>query len=213
MSCIPATSVQLRRRVRDSIAVTTLAVLVSSCALLRGREPAKEVAVDLSVTRTEAVRRTLAAFRDQGYEVRESLTSGTNPETEPFRQNNTADVVFRAAITGSGRTSRVVFSGTYRKRQLGGLMHGDEKPVRDSDDPLERELWARLSNLAVMLRRGAGGAGTGLRGLGTRPGRPSLPSLLSRLGSPPVLYRLVSAVPRLPTAAVYRLPSPPARCG
>jgi hypothetical protein len=136
-------------------------LLVSSCALLRGREPAKEVAVDLAVTRTEAVRRTLAAFRDQGYEVRESLTSGTNPETEPFRQNNDADVVFRATITGSGRASRVVFSGTYRKRQLGGLMHGDEKPVRDSDDPLERELWARLSNLAIMLRRDTSTAGTG----------------------------------------------------
>lgn len=157
MSRNPASSIQLRRRARDSIALTSLAVLVSSCALLRGREPAKEVAVDLPVARTEAVRRTLAAFRDQGYEVRESLTSGTNPETEPFRQHDAADVVFRAAITGSGRTSRVVFSGTYRKRQLGGLMHGDEKPVRDTDDPLERELWARLSNLAVMLRRDRAG--------------------------------------------------------
>jgi hypothetical protein len=194
MSCIPATSVQLRRRVRDSIAVTTLAVLVSSCALLRGREPAKEVAVDLSVTRTEAVRRTLAAFRDQGYEVRESLTSGTNPETEPFRQNNTADVVFRAAITGSGRTSRVVFSGTYRKRQLGGLMHGDEKPVRDSDDPLERELWARLSNLAVMLRRDAGGAGTGLRGLGTGDWGLGRDAPLCRLCSPVCARRRCSTV-------------------
>lgn len=160
MSSVVPTSTESRRRVRESIALTSLALLVSSCALLRGREPAREIAVDLSMTRTEAVRRTLAVFRDQGYEVRESLTSGMNPETESFRQKDDADVVFRAAITASGRTSRVVFSGTYRKRQLGGLMHGDEKPVRDSDDPLERELWARLSNLAIMLRRDASGART-----------------------------------------------------
>ena len=88
--------------------------------------------------------------------MRESLTSGTNPETESFRQRNEADVVFRAAITSSGRTSRVVFSGTYRTRKLGGLMHGDERPVRNTDDPLERELWARLSNLALMLRQTRG---------------------------------------------------------
>ena len=131
----------------------SLALLCASCASLRGREADREIVVNLPTTRAEAVRRTLATFRDQGYEVRESLTSGTNPETEPFRQRNDADVVFRAAITGSGRNSRVVFSGTYRKRQLGGLLHGDERPVRDSDDPLEHELWARLSNLALMLRQ------------------------------------------------------------
>ena len=135
------------------LALASFVTLASSCALLRGREAAREIAVTLPTTRTEAVRRTLAAFRDQGYEVRESLTSGTNPETEPFRQRNEADVVFRAMITGSARSSRVVFSGTYRKRQLGGLMHGDDRPVRDTDDPLEQELWARLSNLAVMLRQ------------------------------------------------------------
>jgi hypothetical protein len=32
-------------------------------------------------------------------------------------------------------------------------MHGDDTPVRDSDDPLERELWARLTNLAIALRQ------------------------------------------------------------
>jgi hypothetical protein len=133
--------------------VASLALASAGCAVLRGREPAHEIAVDLPTTRTEAVRRTLATFRDQGYEVRESLTSGTNPVTEPFRQGKEADVVFRAAVTGSGRSSRVVFSGTYRRRKLGGLMHDDERAVRDTDDPLERELWARLSNLAVMLRQ------------------------------------------------------------
>lgn len=109
--------------------------------------------MNLPTTRAEAIRRTLAAFRDQGYDVRESLTSGTNPVTEPFRQGRDADVVFRASVTGSGRASRVVFSGTYRRRRLGGLMHDDERAVRDTDDPLERELWARLSNLAVMLKQ------------------------------------------------------------
>ena len=142
-----------RRRFGRTAAAVAMVLLLSSCALLRGRDPEHEIAVDLPTSQTEAVRRTIAAFRDQGYEVRESLTSGTNPETESFRQRNEADVVFRAAITGSGRTSRVVFSGTYRKRQLGGLMHGDEHAVRNTDDPLERELWARLSNLALMLRQ------------------------------------------------------------
>ena len=131
----------------------SLLIATAGCAALRGREPAREIAVDLTTTRTEAVRRTLATFRDQGYEVRESLTSGTNPVTESFRQGNEADAVFRASVTGSGRSSRVVFSGTYRRRKLGGLMHGDEREVRDTDDPLEHALWGRLSNLALMLRQ------------------------------------------------------------
>jgi hypothetical protein len=143
-------------RLNRAVTAASLTLLLSSCALLRGREADREIAVDLSTTRTEAVRRTIQAFREQGYEVRESLTSGTNPETEPFRQRDEADAVFRAAITGSGRTSRVVFSGTYRRRRLGGLMHGDERAVRNTDDPLERELWARLSNLAIMLRQTRG---------------------------------------------------------
>ena len=142
-----------RQRFGRTAASVAMVLLLSSCALLRGRDPEHEIAVDLPTSQTEAVRRTIAAFRDQGYEVRESLTSGTNPETEPFRQHDDADVIFRATVTGSGRTSRVVFSGTYRTRKLGGLMHGDETPVRDSDDPLERELWARLSNLAIALRQ------------------------------------------------------------
>ena len=56
-----------------------MVLLLSSCALLRGRDPEHEIAVDLPTSQTEAVRRTIAAFRDQGYEVRESLTSGTTP--------------------------------------------------------------------------------------------------------------------------------------
>lgn len=120
---------------------------------MRGSPEDREVVVTLPVSRAEAIRRTLATFRDQGYNVRETPTSGANPETEEFRQRDDADAVFRAAITGSAQASRVVFSGTYRKRRLGGLMHGDERPVRNSDDDLERELWARLTNLALMLRQ------------------------------------------------------------
>ena len=142
------------KRARPALmaALASTALLQSSCASLRGREPDREIVIDLSTTRAEAVRRTTATFREQGYEIRESLTSGANPETVPFRHRDDADAVFRAAITGSGQAARVVFSGTYRRRQLGGLMHGDERPVRNSDDPLERELWARLTNLAVVLR-------------------------------------------------------------
>jgi len=107
----------------------------------------------MPVSRAEAIRRTLATFREQGYRVRETLTSGTNPETDEFRLRDDADAVFRATITGTGQSSRVVFSGTYRKRRLGGLMHDDARPVRNSDDEIERELWARLSNLALTLRK------------------------------------------------------------
>jgi ABC-type ATPase with predicted acetyltransferase domain len=135
----------------------SLALALVGCAGLRRPPEVREVAVDMRVPRAEAIRRTLAVFREQGYRIRETPTSGTEPETEPFRHRD-ADAVFRASITGSGRTARVVFSGTYRTRELGGLVHGAERPVRrrdDSDDALDRELWARLDNLAIMLRRRA----------------------------------------------------------
>jgi hypothetical protein len=148
---VPQRTARRPAPVRHLVAPVLLAFAFSACGLIRGRPPAREVAVSLSVSRSEAVRRTLAAFRDQGYQVKETVTSGTNPETEEFRHEN-ADVVFRAEITGSASSSRVVFSGTYRERRLGGLMRGDERAVLNSDDPLERELWARLNNLALMLR-------------------------------------------------------------
>lgn len=139
------------RPLRRYLAPVAVTLALSSCAFLRGRPPEREVAVTLGVSRSEAIRRTAAAFRDQGYRIRETATSGANPVTEEFRHGD-ADVVFRAEVTGSSSSSRVVFSGTYRPRRLGGLMHGDESPVLNSDDPLERELWARLTNLALMLR-------------------------------------------------------------
>jgi hypothetical protein len=89
----------------------------------------------------------------QGYTLRESLTSGTEPETERFRHGD-AEVVFRAAIDGEGRRSRVVFTGSYRERDLGGLVRGPEREVRrDGDEKIDRELWGRLQNLAITLRR------------------------------------------------------------
>jgi hypothetical protein len=95
------------------------------------------------------------ALREQGYTVRETLTSGLEPETEPFRHGDEADAVFRAAVSGSGERSRVVLTGTYRRRQLAGLVRGPERVVRQSDDALERQLWARLDNVALMIRRPA----------------------------------------------------------
>jgi hypothetical protein len=149
----PAWAPSIVTPARSALALVGVAMTLTSCGLVRGSGADREIAVDLPISRAEAVRRTLAAFRDQGYRIRETLTSGTNPVTEPFRHEDDAEVVFRAAITGSGRSSRVVFSGTYRRRELGGLMRGRENEVRDSDDALERELWARLNNLALMLRQ------------------------------------------------------------
>lgn len=130
-------------------------VALGGCAGLFGRAPEeREIAIELPVSRDEAVRRTLATFRIQGYRVRETLTSGTTPETEPFEHGG-AEAVFRAAITGSGRASRVVLTGTYRRVQLGGVFRGGEREVRRSDDPIERALWDRLLNLSLVIRRPA----------------------------------------------------------
>ena len=135
--------------------VVALTTSLTGCAGLLGRSPEERaVTVDLPVSRTEAVRRTLQAFRDQGYELKETLTSGTEPETEPFRHGD-ADAVFRATVESAGRGARVTLRGTYRKRALAGLAHGPEhEVVRGGDDPLEKELWARLDNLGVAIRRG-----------------------------------------------------------
>lgn len=144
----------LARSLTRPLAWLLLALALGGCAGLFGRAPEdREITIDLPISRDAAVRRTLATFRVQGYEVRETLTSGTQPETEPFRHGDGAEAVFRAAITGSGRASRVVLTGTYRRRQLGGIVRGPEREVRRSDDPLERELWDRLQNLGLVIRR------------------------------------------------------------
>ena len=124
---------------------------LSGCALFRGPPAARTLVVDLPVSRSEAVRRTLSAFREQGYTVRTGLTSGLTPETEPFRQGD-AEAVFRAEISGSASRARVVFSGTYRIEQFGGIVRTDEKGIRNGDDPLERALWSRLEQLRLAVR-------------------------------------------------------------
>ena len=127
---------------------------MSGCALFRGRAPDNRIDVDLPVSRADAVRRTLTAFREQGYRVRNTLTSGLQPETEPFRQGD-AEAVFRAAISGTERSSHVVFSGKYRKVRLAGVVRGREQEVRNTDDSVERALWNRLEQLRLMLRDAA----------------------------------------------------------
>ena len=141
----------LRRSLHPLLLLLALASL-GGCAGLLGRSPeSREVAVTLPVSRDEAVRRTLAAFRREGYRVRETLTSGLEPESEPFRVED-AEVVFRAAIAGSGRESRVVLTGTYRRLQLMGVVRGREEEVHADGDELERALWRRLQALGAAVR-------------------------------------------------------------
>ena len=140
------------RRVRSMLLVAIACGSLSGCALLRGPPAARTLSVDLPVSRSEAVRRTLAAFREQGYTVRAGLTSGLNPETEPFRQGD-AEAVFRAEISGSESRARVVLSGTYRIEQFGGIVRTGEKEVRNSDDATERALWNRLEQLRLAIRQ------------------------------------------------------------
>jgi hypothetical protein len=140
--------------------VGACALALAGCGGLFGRAPVeREITVNLEVSRREAIRRTLETFRVQGYTVRESLTGASEPETEPFIHRGTeqAEAVFRAAITGSDRSSRIVLTGTYRKRQLAGIVRGNEREVRKTDDPLERELWDRLYNLSLVIRRPSSG--------------------------------------------------------
>jgi hypothetical protein len=134
---------------------TTLLAALTACGLIGGRPAERDVTIDLPVSRSAAVRHVTAAFRDQGYVIRNTLTSGTKPETEPFRQGD-AEAVFRAEITGSGSTSRVVLSGTYQTKLFCGFVKSGEQEVRNSDDPTERALWNRLQQLRLAIREDAG---------------------------------------------------------
>jgi hypothetical protein len=137
---------------RTAAAFWSLAAL-AACASVIGRRPEdRAVTVSLGVARPTAIRRTLAAMREQGYEVKESLTSGSELTTEPFRHTRGIEATFRAVITGTERSSRVVLSGVYRERQFGGIVEGDEKEITRSDQGVEGELWARLQNLALAIR-------------------------------------------------------------
>jgi hypothetical protein len=122
-----------------------------ACGLFRGAAEERDVTIDLPISRSEAVRRTLTAFREEGYVIRATLTSGSQPVTEPFRQGD-AEAVLRAEITGSGSASRVVLSGTYHTKQFGGIVKSGEHEVRNSDDPVERALWTRLQQLRLAIR-------------------------------------------------------------
>lgn len=135
----------------SSVAIAC-SVALAGCGLFRGAPEERSVTIDLPVSRSEAVRRTLTVFREEGYVVRSTLTSGTKPETEPFRQGD-AEAVFRADISGSGKTSRVVLSGTYHTKQFGGIVKSGEHEVRNSDDATERALWTRLQQLRLAIRQ------------------------------------------------------------
>jgi hypothetical protein len=154
LSCVGHhTLIRGSRRARLTARLLVLASvgLLSGCGLIGGSPAARSLTLDLPVTRSEAVRRTLTAFREQGYAVRASLTSGLNPETEPFRQND-AEAVFRAEISDTGSRSRVVLSGTYHTRQFGGIARSGEHEVRNGDDPIERALWSRLEQLRLAIK-------------------------------------------------------------
>ena len=127
----------------------------SGCAAFRGGTPDRTLTAELPVSRAEAVRRTTTAFREQGYPMRASLTSGLGPESLPFRVGDDAEAVFRAAITGSARGAQVVLSGTYRRLRLMGTVRGDEHEVQNSDDPLEHALWTRLDQLRLAIQLAA----------------------------------------------------------
>jgi hypothetical protein len=133
------------------LASTTL-LATTGCASLSGVRPEdRAVVVRLEAPRSTAVRRAEAAFREQGYEVKETLTSGTSMETEPFRHGD-VEVVFRAEISGTSERSQVSLTGTYRRRELGGLVLGKEQEIRRASEGVEGELWARLTNLGLAIR-------------------------------------------------------------
>ena len=54
----------------------------SGCGLFRGAAEERDITLDLPVSRAEAVRRTMTVFREEGYVIRATLTSGT-PTREP----------------------------------------------------------------------------------------------------------------------------------
>ena len=138
-------------RLAQLLTGATMLAALTACGLIGGKPAERDVTIDLPVSRSTAVRRVTSAFRDEGYVIRSTLTSGTKPETEPFRQGD-AEAVFRAEITGSGSTSRVVLSGTYHTKQFGGIVKSGEHEVRNSDDPTERALWNRLQQLRLAIR-------------------------------------------------------------
>ena len=125
------------------------------CASVGTRPEDREVVVRLQLSRSAAVRRTLDALSAQGYRVKESgLTAGTDLTTEPFDHDG-VEATFRAVVEASGGSSRVTLSGSYSRRQFGGIVKTKPEPIVRSDEGVERELWARMQNLALAIRAGA----------------------------------------------------------
>jgi hypothetical protein len=137
------------RQLATALLLTGFAL--TGCSVFRREPEQKAITVELSVSRADAVRRTLTAFREQGYPIRATLTSGLQPESEPFRQGTEAEAVFRATISGTARSSHVVLSGTYRRLRLRGVVKDDEQELKKSDDPVERALWNRLEQLRLAI--------------------------------------------------------------
>jgi hypothetical protein len=143
------TSLAIERRTIAALILATSAF--AGCSVFRREPEQRTITVELPVSRAEAVRRTTTAFREQGYPIRATLTSGLQPESEPFRQGDEAEAVFRASISGTARASHVVLSGTYRRLRLRGVVRDDAQELRKSDDPIERKLWTRLEQLRLAI--------------------------------------------------------------
>jgi len=148
----PRRSLLLRPLVRRATS-TALLLAAVGCASLGGTRPEdREVVVRLPVSRATAVRRTLAAMREQGYRIPESLTSGGELTTEPFAHGGDAEATFVAVVTGSASESRVTLTGSYRRKQFGGIVKMDPQPIRRDAEGVEAELWARMQNLGLAIR-------------------------------------------------------------
>ena len=130
--------------------------LAAGCASMLGRAPDdRTVTVAVAAPRPTAVRRALAAFRAQGYQVEETLTSASEMVTAPFRHEHDGDryeAVFRARVAGTRDSSRITLSGSYRRLRLGGVVRDKEQELRRADRGIEGELWARLENLRLAIR-------------------------------------------------------------
>lgn len=140
-----------RRPAARSILLLLLLAAPSACATA-GRDSSRAATVTLRESRASAVRRTLDAFREQGYRVKETLTSGSEIVSEPFDHDRHTEAVFRATITEGEREARIRLTGTYREKSLGGLVKSSEREVRRATEGVEGALWARLQNLALAIR-------------------------------------------------------------
>ena len=59
----------------------TMLGALAACGLIGGRPAERDVTIDLPISRSAAIRRVTSAFRDEGYVIRSTLTSGSKPET------------------------------------------------------------------------------------------------------------------------------------